>query len=169
MDANLESSGRADEEVWASKDGANKTLRGVVIGAINRGEMENTGMDPRWTLSGFRRESGTKVKAERFSATGVDGKKLFIYDRSIFQRSTVPGTRMRRWAVLHKLCAGTVIDARSANMPFICCEQELSYCRKLREAIDVKMEVIGRQCATISICFRSVVGATICTVPSFVD
>lgn len=79
--------------------------------------------------------------AGHFSAMRVDSKNLVVYDRNKFQRDTAIGAWEKRWAVLQKQCAGISIDARLADMPITRCQQKVSYCCRLREAIDRKMKI----------------------------
>lgn len=64
-----------------------------------------------------------------------------MYDRSHFERDTVLAAREIQWVALSQWCAGIFINTRFADMPFFWSEQNLYYCRGLRDAVEANMEV----------------------------
>lgn len=65
----------------------------------------------------------------------TDGRNLVIYDRNRHERDTALGAWQRRWNVLMRWCVGMLIDMRHADMPFVRCEQEFPYCRRIRDLL----------------------------------
>lgn len=64
-----------------------------------------------------------------------------MYDWNNFQRDTAIVVMDRLYAVLKMQCVDIVIDARFMETPFVPCEGELPYCRKLGNAVDARMAV----------------------------
>lgn len=90
------------------------------------------------------------MDVKRFDAIAVDGKNLVIYDRNCFKCDTVLGVWKRRWELLGLWCVGIFAGMRLAEMFFVRCEQQLSYCRRLQDVADANVEVAegdpGHQC-----------------------
>lgn len=87
---------------------------------------------------------------KHFDAMEDDDKILVMYHRYRFECDTTLGASKRRWEVLSRWCVGILADARLVDMSLAGCEQELVYCRWLRDTIDAHMEVtegdLGLQC-----------------------
>lgn len=88
----------------------------------------------------YRRDCAGLVNVKRFDALDVDSKNLVIYDGSPFERDTAWGAWKTRWAMLSRWCVGILVDTRSAGLTVVWFEQELFYCRRLRDAIDANMK-----------------------------
>lgn len=58
MSANIEMSGRGNEEISASEVGETKTLRGDATGMTRREKSGYHCLHPRWTLPQYSRECG---------------------------------------------------------------------------------------------------------------
>lgn len=71
----------------------------------------------------------------------VYGQTLVIYERKSFQRDTTLGAWKPQLAMLHKLCAGMMIEKRFADMPFIRCNQEVSFFCRLQKAFDARTDI----------------------------
>lgn len=95
----------------------------------------------RWTLEDNQCECAGLRDWGRFVTT-VEGRKIsVIIDRNPFQHYTAWRAWKRQWVVLSRHYLRVLIDTHFVNKLFVWCEQELSYCRRLRYAYDVKMEV----------------------------
>lgn len=115
--------------------------RKKVAGATRWENVDGTGSDPCWTLARYCLKCGRKMNVRRLCAMAVDGNNLVMYDQNNFRCDTALCAWNQRWAVLRNSFIVILIDARFADMLFIRCEQEKSYCRSLRDAIGVRMEV----------------------------
>lgn len=96
---------------------------------------------PGWTLDDCRRECAGLKDVKRFEAMVDGGKNLLIYNRIRFERDTASGAWKMRWVLLGGWRVGILMDTRFEYMPFIWCEQEQPYCRRLRDAIVANVEV----------------------------
>lgn len=92
----------------------------------------NLGPLPNRTLDEYCREGASLVDVRFYDAMAIDDENLVIYDHDRFDCDTVLGAWKRCWAVLSRWSLGILVDTRFADMPFVRCVQELSYCRRLR-------------------------------------
>lgn len=113
--------------------------------ARDEGAAEDTRMDldplPNWTLDEYRCECADVMDVKRLDSVAVESQNLVVYDRNCFERHTAFGAWKRLWAVLSGWCTGIVVGTLFADMPFVRCEQELSYCRHPRDTIVTSTDV----------------------------
>lgn len=96
-----------------------------------------------WTLNEYCCESAGLMDVKRFDARAADDKNILIYDPSRSERYTDLGAWKTRWAVLSRWCEGSLVNKRFADMLYAWCEQRLTNCRWLRDAIDANMKMAG--------------------------
>lgn len=68
------------------------------------------------------------MDVKHFKAMAVDGANLVGYDRSCFERYTASKAWKRQQIVLSRWRAKILLNARFADVLFVWCEEELSYC-----------------------------------------
>lgn len=132
---------RSRLRLWSLIDGVTDAGNEEVVGSTRLLEVDEIDQDSRWTLTEYCPECRATMDVERFSTIAVDGNNLAMYVQNSFQWDTALAAWSRSWMVLRKWCARILINARFADMPLIWCEQEASYRRKLRDAIDARMKV----------------------------
>lgn len=75
-----------------------------------------------------------------FIAMAMDGKYLAMYDGKNLQRNTSLSAWKQHWLVLCNECARTMSDADLVDVPLLRYEHRVSYCHRLEDAIDARMD-----------------------------
>lgn len=86
-----------------------------------------------------RRKCALLMNLKRFDTMAVDADNLVVYNRFRFERDTPLAAWKRQWVVLSQWCVGILVDILFADLPFVRCEQQLRYSRRLHGAIHASM------------------------------
>lgn len=89
------------------------------------------GQTPKWTLDEYRSESAGVMNVKRFDAVAVYGKSLVVHEGSRFERDAGLGKWKNRWTLVNIWRVAIPVLTRFADIRFVFCEQESSYCLRL--------------------------------------
>lgn len=115
------------DEGSAAAVSEDRNLGGVTVVA----DLKEVVQDPRWYVEEYMERFRDSLNCRRFKAMAVDGSSLFIYDRNRIKHDTCVGAWRRRRGALDRNKSMMMTVAPLADMPFVRCEGEFTYCQKL--------------------------------------
>lgn len=89
------------------------------------------------TWNGGRQRGVAILVGCRFWAMKVDGPNPYIFDRRSVCHDTSMRTWRRPWGVFDRSWAVLLASVSSLDMPFVHCQEKVSYCWKLLEVMGI--------------------------------